>query len=29
VVTISKGMAADADSYSGFDAVDSAGVSLG
>ena len=27
-VTVSKGMAADADSYSGFDAVDSAGVRL-
>ena len=27
-VTVSKGMAADADSYSGFDAVDSAGVGL-
>jgi nicotinamidase/pyrazinamidase len=28
VVTISKGVAADADSYSGFDATDSAGVRL-
>jgi nicotinamidase/pyrazinamidase len=27
-VTVSKGMAADADSYSGFDAIDSAGVRL-